>query len=512
MELKHELWARRGWLAMATLLGLAIGGAVGLVALHPAYESRAGVVVRQISEDTSQPPEPAGPITMANERELVSADGVVQLVQRRTGWPGSLADLRRPLGVAIVGGTQSMTISYRAGDPGRAQQGAQAFADSYLAYRASRVAAARDGARRNLEAALRATTDGLAGVRASLATTVVGAQAATQLLSEAAAPYQAGLADLNTIDTAAGAVVQPASLPPAPSGPGPLTAAGLGGLLGLVVGASTATAPSRLGRRLRGPGDLEAQLGAPLLATVPRTRRPTPGSGSAWGPGAEDIALVTVAVPDGPAAEAYRRLRARILTVTERFGLKTVMVASPTVEGGAAVIAANLAVSVAATGRRVTLVGADLRSPGLHTYFGMGNDRGLSDVLTGEAAPSDVAQEPPGLDTLRVVPAGPPVAEPAALVEAGPMRVVLEERAEVSDFVVVEAPPEQLLTVERFAIDQLEDDGLPACFHAGTRNEYTSILVDRNPPALYKYSLRCIKSPSPGRTPASPSAARPAIE
>jgi capsular exopolysaccharide synthesis family protein len=208
-----------------------------------------------------------------------------------------------------------------------------------------------------------------------------------------------------------------------------------------VVGASTATVQSRLGRRLRGPKDLESQLGAPLLATVPRTRRPAPGSGSASGPGAEDIALVTVAVPDGPAAEAYRRLRARILTMTDRFGLKTVMVASPTVEGGSAVIAANLAVSVAATGRRVALVGADLRSPGLHTYFGLGNDRGLSDVLAGQAAPSDVAQEPPGLDTLRVVPAGPPVTEPAALVEAGPMRVVLEERAEVSDFVVVEAPP-----------------------------------------------------------------------
>ena len=74
-------------------------------------------------------------------------------------------------------------------------------------------------------------------------------------------------------------------------------------------------------------------------------------------------------------------------------------------------------------------------------YFGLGNERGLSDVLAGEAAPSDVAQALPGLETLMVMPAGPAVAKPAELVEAGPMRVVLEERGEVSDFVVVEAPP-----------------------------------------------------------------------
>ena len=96
---------------------------------------------------------------------------------------------------------------------------------------------------------------------------------------------------------------------------------------------------------------------------------------------------------------------------------------------------------MAATGRRVALLAADLRGSRLHGYFGLGNERGLSDVLAGEAAPSDVAQALPGLETLMVMPAGPAVAKPAELVEAGPMRVVLEERGEVSDFVVVEAPP-----------------------------------------------------------------------
>lgn len=415
-----------------TLLGLVAGAAFGWAALRPAYQSEARVLVQPITGDTSEAAEPMRPEAMATERELVSADGVAELVQRRTGWKGSLADLRRPLSASVLGDTQTMAIRYRAGHPERARVGAQIFAESYLAYRGNLAAASRDGSRQSLEAALRGVTDRIARVRAAVGSSAVGAQAAVDAMSEEAAPYQARLAEVNVINTKeAGTVVAPATLPSAPSGPGPLGAAGIGALLGLVAAASTASIRGMVDRRIRGRGDLESQLGAPVLASVPRTRRE----------GLGEAALVTLAIPDGPAAEAYRSLRARLLAMTDRWGLKTVMVASPTPESGTTAIAANLAVSMAATGRRVALVSADLRTPDLHRYFGMDNDRGLSNVLTGELAPSEATQEPPGLETLQVLPAGPAVIKPAELLQSGPMRIVLDERAEVSDYVVVEAPP-----------------------------------------------------------------------
>jgi succinoglycan biosynthesis transport protein ExoP len=426
------LWSQRGWLATISLLGLVGGATFGLVALRPAYESEARVLVHPITGDTSKPAEPVSALAMGTERELVSADAVVQLVQRRTGWQGSLADLRRPLDVSVLGGTQTMAIRYRADNPERARLGAQLFAESYLTYSGDLVAASRDGSRQNLEAALRGVADRVASVRGQLASSAVGAQAAGDALLQEAAPYQARLAEVNVINTrATGSVVAPAGLPSSPAGPGPLAAAGAGALFGLAAGVSTASARRALNRRIRGRGDLEAQLGAPVLATVPRTRRE----------GRDDTALVTLAIPDGPAAEAYRRLRARILAMADRWGLKTVMVASATPDGATTAIAANLAVTMAATGKRVALVSADLRTPELHRYFGLGNDRGLSNVLIGEMAPCEVIHEPPGLETLQVLPAGPAVAEPTDLLESGPMRVVLEERSEVSDFVVLEAPP-----------------------------------------------------------------------
>src|SRR5436305_209367 len=188
MPTTRQLWEQRGWLATITLLGFVAGAAFGLVFLPPVYVARAQVVVRLVSDDTSKPAEPTDPTAMATERELVSADDVVHLVQRRTGWPGSPADLRRPLGVSVVGGTETMTIAYRADDPERARVGAQAFAESYLADRSSRAAAARDSSRQNLQAALRTATDRVGRLRASLATTAAGAQAATELLFQEAAP------------------------------------------------------------------------------------------------------------------------------------------------------------------------------------------------------------------------------------------------------------------------------------------------------------------------------------
>jgi succinoglycan biosynthesis transport protein ExoP len=415
-----------------TLLGLVGGAAFGLVALRPAYSATAQVLVRPFVDDPSDAPEPVTAEAMGTERELVSADGVAELVRRQTGWTGSLADLRRPLSVAVVGDTQTLSIGYRADHPEKARLGAQLFAESYLIYRGSMVDATRDGSRQSLEAALRGVTDRLNRTRATLAPTAPGAEAANDALSEEAAPYQAKLAEVNVINTTApGSVVAPAQLPSSPSGPGPTTAAAVGAGLGLLAGLATIRLRGAVDRRLRGRGDLEAHLGAPVLAAVPRTRRE----------GLDETTLVTLAMPDGPAAEAYRRLRARILAMADRWGLKTVMVASPTSEAGTTAIAANLAVSMATTGKRVALVAADLRSPELHRYFGVGNDRGLSNVLTGEAAPCEVVHAPRGLETLEVLPAGPALAEPTDLLESGPMRVVLDERSEVSDFVVVEAPP-----------------------------------------------------------------------
>jgi non-specific protein-tyrosine kinase len=176
--------------------------------------------------------------------------------------------------------------------------------------------------------------------------------------------------------------------------------------------------------------DLEEQLRAPVLATVPRTRRN----------GRAAPTLVTMQHPHSPASEAYRALRTRMLVMAERRGMKTIMVASPTGEDGKTAIAANLAVSLSQVGKRVVLLSADLRKSSVHTYFGLDNERGLSNVLAGEMPPWEAVQEPPGLERLWVFGSGPTPAQPAELLQSELMRELLAERRKVADFVIIEAP------------------------------------------------------------------------
>jgi capsular exopolysaccharide synthesis family protein len=167
-----------------------------------------------------------------------------------------------------------------------------------------------------------------------------------------------------------------------------------------------------------------------VLATVPRTRRN----------GRTAPTLVTMQHPNSPASEAYRALRTRVLVMAERQGLKTIMVASPTGEDGKTAIAANLAVSLAQVGKRVVLLSADLRGSKVHQYFGLDNERGLSNVLAGEMPPWEAVQEPAGLERLWVFGSGPVPAQPAELLQSDLMRELLAERRKVADFVIIEAP------------------------------------------------------------------------
>jgi capsular exopolysaccharide synthesis family protein len=128
------------------------------------------------------------------------------------------------------------------------------------------------------------------------------------------------------------------------------------------------------------------------------------------------------------------------MVMAERNQMKVIMIASPSGEDGKTAIAANLAVSLAQVGKRVVLLSADLRKSQVHTYFGLDNSRGLSNVLAGEMPPWEAVQEPAGLERLWVFGSGPCPAQPAELLQSDLMRELLAERRKVADYVIIEAP------------------------------------------------------------------------
>src|SRR5262249_3084757 len=135
-----------------------------------------------------------------------------------------------------------------------------------------------------------------------------------------------------------------------------------------------------------------------------------------------------------------RGVRTSLLFTARRDGCKVIQVTSPEMADGKSTLAANLAVAIAQSGKRVVLVDADFRRPRVHKLFGVGAERGLASVLAGEGDVAGVSQ-PSGVPGLTIVPCGPTPPNPAELLTSSRFQEVLKALDGDYDFVLVDTPP-----------------------------------------------------------------------
>lgn len=104
----------------------------------------------------------------------------------------------------------------------------------------------------------------------------------------------------------------------------------------------------------------------------------------------------------GVVAESFRQLRGVLLKRAYQAGHKTVVVMAGLPGSGATTVACNLALAAAAADRRVLLIDANMRRPGVNKVFGAVEAPGLADVLAREATLSSSIQgtSVQGLDIL----------------------------------------------------------------------------------------------------------------
>ena len=180
-------------------------------------------------------------------------------------------------------------------------------------------------------------------------------------------------------------------------------------------------------------GDLESWMGTPTLASITELTDDVRQGGA--------FRLVTLLYPRSPAADAYRRLRANIEIAAAR-KVNTLLLTSAVTNQGRSVIAANLAIAFAQTGKRVVLLDANLHEPSIHELFGLSRDRGLTSLLTGADIPPlelvvHLTQQP----GLGVLPCGPTGPNPGDLISSDRMRDVLTQLAARVDLLIVDGPP-----------------------------------------------------------------------
>jgi tyrosine-protein kinase Etk/Wzc len=93
--------------------------------------------------------------------------------------------------------------------------------------------------------------------------------------------------------------------------------------------------------------------------------------------------LLALDWPTDGAVEALRSFRASLNFSMPRFDNNVIMFAGPTSGLGKSFVSANFAAVMAAGGKRVLLVDADVRNGRLHQLFGIGREHGLCEAIAG---------------------------------------------------------------------------------------------------------------------------------
>lgn len=153
-----------------------------------------------------------------------------------------------------------------------------------------------------------------------------------------------------------------------------------------------------------------------------------------------------IVVREGPEVEACRRVALRLRAEAERLGLKSLAVVSAVRDEGKTTVTCDTAVALAAMGggMRIALVDLDLRKPSIAHVLSVPAERGIEEVLLGEATLDDVVisvQHPP-LDVYAAVRPQRTAHELLALPRTARTLHELEARY---DLVLIDTPPALLL-------------------------------------------------------------------
>jgi len=139
-------------------------------------------------------------------------------------------------------------------------------------------------------------------------------------------------------------------------------------------------------------------------------------------------------------AEKVRALRTELMMRGGSSGrAELIALMSPCAGEGRSLLAAELAMSFAQTGRKTLLVDADLRHPRQHLLFNADNSVGLAQAIESGSTPQLYAVH--GLPTMSLLIAGKVCANPLELLSNDGFASMIEEWRRNFDFVVFDTTP-----------------------------------------------------------------------
>jgi succinoglycan biosynthesis transport protein ExoP len=269
-------------------------------------------------------------------------------------------------------------------------------------------------------------------------------------------------------------VIEHSPLPAAPVSPNTMRSLALGLLGGIAAGLAAIFGTNALDRSVKTVDQAETTFNLPTLAAIPEVSRNESTGPQQKGdspPGTSSYRLVAEA-PEGPAAEAFRNLRAALSLLGPEVERKIFLFTSALPNEGKSFTSANYSLSLAQQGHRVLLIDGDLRRPSLHKIFRQfgpaggepkidDEQYGIVDYLVGDVALADAVRvvsardvdiigtsDPTSTSTvtatggqLSVLAGGRRAPNPAELLSGQSFSQLLAEAARGYDRVVIDSAP-----------------------------------------------------------------------
>lgn len=463
MELRRYWAVIRKWLWLIAIGTLIAGLAAYIVSsrTQPMYRATATMVVQGKTNpvpgyDYSQP-------AVVAHAEMVRKEAVMEVVTAELDLPYSAGQLRGKVATSTATNSPLIRVSAEDPDPEVAQDIANTTVAVYIRQESERMQAAAQAFLAQVQSEINRASSLIAELEARQA--AVGLTAAE---AEELATLKNDLESLKTQRTLwntelAKAMAsegvslgESAGLPGAPFSPRTLQNVALACILGLMATTGAVFLKEYLDRSVKTAEDVSVLTGLSTLGSIPKFKT-APG---------EKGGLIAEAHPRSSVSEAFRMLRTNLQFATLDRPVQTLMVAAPGPGEGKTSVVANLAVTLAQSGKKVIVVDTDLRRSTLHGMFELPNDLGFSNLLL--AQNPDVAGYLQGnkVDNLKVLAAGPSPSNPADLLGSTRVAYLIDRLKEEADVVLFDTAP--VLAVADATIMAPRVDGVILVVSSGT--------------------------------------------
>lgn len=202
-------------------------------------------------------------------------------------------------------------------------------------------------------------------------------------------------------------------------------------LFGLFIPAAVLLVLDFLNNKIVDKTDVEKKTKAPVIGVISHSD--------------SKASLPVVEKPGSSLAESFRSVRTSIKYFVQENKTAIIAVSSTISSEGKSFVSSNLAAIIAMLGKKVLIVGLDLRMPRLTKLFGYIGDVGMSTYLSNNSE-YDTLIQPTSVDNLFFAPAGPVPPNPAELIESPRMAEFIARAGKEYDYIIFDTPPVGVVT------------------------------------------------------------------